>query len=1285
MSDSRITYLLSKKVAQLTKVVYQLNTRNEDHDADLDSLASAYEAQIDQIMTDAASKISRYKEEVERRKKVVIAADKFSSIIAQHDKEKEEFETRLQEVQKRASENLLQMKKMANKRLLELQQRVDSLDGSYKSALDQSAMLTKENGSLKAKVTELDASLSMMTDAKDKYQSQAAQFEEELRQSIINFNKKFDEQERKYTSEIELLRDALGKSSLNEDKQQKEIESLKDMLVVAQGKISDLEQSLSDGSSQMQDKISNLQHELGLKEEKIRLMRTNFDKLQKKYDDLKRELSMEKDDLQSRLQLAQGKISDLEQSLSDGSSQMQDKISNLQHELGLKEEKIRLMRTNFDKLQKKYDDLKRELSMEKDDLQSRLQRSLADLGSATSLLDERRKEIKELDIKINQYARERNESESRAIRSERELASATKELETLRQSEYDLQQELGELKRQYVEEKASVDRLQASLAEAKKRIDSLESDLRERGQMSGEKERELLATNERLLEECDQMKSTIKSLKERNSQLESDAKAEEDRRVQVSSLLTDVLTSTSGLVSSINEQIDSVTAQEETMSSDMAKVPEKYESGSMAMGGSPDLSSLTSEQKKNVLTIIESSLSSCQERGLGARKEEEAVYSKILDGLSEKVHHSKTHSSVSTPRGHTDIMNEQEKGQYDSIFGISSNILLTFQSLSKLFSLRAFKNNAFETLLDEHCDNIIKSEILRAEHAKLLKRIEDLELSSAQTSSSIQQELKQVKIDLEEERKGRALERTQFDRIKTELEAKITELEQSIAASTDKISSLSSSLSELEEDKTKLVAVNSDLQRQIEVLTDKCSKLAAKTEEYEEYISRLKDDEAKHLKDHGTVEEERRKALDRIKELEEQLRKSNKERDDLSNLLQRTKESLETLEGDRLREREFEISERDRINREWLAKEEAWKTEKEQFLKDHYEEMKKRDTIEHDLRTQLSQLETEYSNMKRDMEESMSDSKLHRERLEREKQEEIDRLKRHYEQLITQLNDKHDSILSQTKEELETRIRQLQRDKEKVDVEMEKVSNDLSLTRSRLADTNETVESLKRRLADVERESMQKQQEHADLLERTIIKMRKDMDRQRDDFEAEIRKCEKEHELEISSLLKQYKEGRESLNARIEALRAELAEHAEKWRKRSSLPEDVERIRNLEQALAMKDGEMRKIAEEKEYFRLELIGREEMYNKVFSSGKPTVAVFDPASRTPSQSSFAHSSRATAAARAQVQRSGTRTTSGRPKIAGRSSADGAKGSGRGLPPIQAGMKRSSSGGRAGYKY
>lgn len=52
---------MSKKIAQLTKVIYHLNTKNDDHDLEISKLNERHQGEIQQILRDAAAKVNQFK------------------------------------------------------------------------------------------------------------------------------------------------------------------------------------------------------------------------------------------------------------------------------------------------------------------------------------------------------------------------------------------------------------------------------------------------------------------------------------------------------------------------------------------------------------------------------------------------------------------------------------------------------------------------------------------------------------------------------------------------------------------------------------------------------------------------------------------------------------------------------------------------------------------------------------------------------------------------------------------------------------------------------------------------------------------------------------------------------------------------------------------------------------------------------------------------------------------------------------------------------------------------
>lgn len=62
---------MSKKIAQLTKVIYHLNTKNEDHALEIEQINANHQVEVQQILRDAANRIGKFKEALEAKQTAV--------------------------------------------------------------------------------------------------------------------------------------------------------------------------------------------------------------------------------------------------------------------------------------------------------------------------------------------------------------------------------------------------------------------------------------------------------------------------------------------------------------------------------------------------------------------------------------------------------------------------------------------------------------------------------------------------------------------------------------------------------------------------------------------------------------------------------------------------------------------------------------------------------------------------------------------------------------------------------------------------------------------------------------------------------------------------------------------------------------------------------------------------------------------------------------------------------------------------------------------------------------
>ena len=75
---------MSKKIAQLTKVIFHLHSKNEENSSYHTALSNAYEKEIETILRDANNIINRQKEALDRQKEMNNVQDKMREIEDRH-------------------------------------------------------------------------------------------------------------------------------------------------------------------------------------------------------------------------------------------------------------------------------------------------------------------------------------------------------------------------------------------------------------------------------------------------------------------------------------------------------------------------------------------------------------------------------------------------------------------------------------------------------------------------------------------------------------------------------------------------------------------------------------------------------------------------------------------------------------------------------------------------------------------------------------------------------------------------------------------------------------------------------------------------------------------------------------------------------------------------------------------------------------------------------------------------------------------------------------------------
>mmetsp|Transcript_29642 Transcript_29642/g.74551 ORF Transcript_29642/g.74551 Transcript_29642/m.74551 type:complete len:180 (+) Transcript_29642:72-611(+) len=127
---------MSKKIAQLTKVIFHLNSKNEDNQDDLSALADAYESEIDSILRDCSGKINKFKDRLDERKAVEREQKCVDELAKRHEEEKKEALLEWQGIRKDLLAENAKLKKQHEAGVKMMVKDIEGIKSEFKKRVD---------------------------------------------------------------------------------------------------------------------------------------------------------------------------------------------------------------------------------------------------------------------------------------------------------------------------------------------------------------------------------------------------------------------------------------------------------------------------------------------------------------------------------------------------------------------------------------------------------------------------------------------------------------------------------------------------------------------------------------------------------------------------------------------------------------------------------------------------------------------------------------------------------------------------------------------------------------------------------------------------------------------------------------------------------------------------------------------------------------------------------------------------------------------------------------------
>ncbi|XP_069871432.1 protein FAM184A isoform X2 [Dipodomys merriami] len=132
---------MSKKIAQLTKVIYALNTKNDEHESAIQALKDAHEEEIQQILAETREKILQYKSKVTEESDLKRKIQVLEASLEDHIKMKQQALTEFEAYKQRVEDMQLCAEAQHVQRIVTMSREVEEIRRKFEERLQSFGQL----------------------------------------------------------------------------------------------------------------------------------------------------------------------------------------------------------------------------------------------------------------------------------------------------------------------------------------------------------------------------------------------------------------------------------------------------------------------------------------------------------------------------------------------------------------------------------------------------------------------------------------------------------------------------------------------------------------------------------------------------------------------------------------------------------------------------------------------------------------------------------------------------------------------------------------------------------------------------------------------------------------------------------------------------------------------------------------------------------------------------------------------------------------------------------------
>jgi len=407
---------MSKKIAQLTRVIFHLNTKNDEYEYNLRAVVSAYEIELDTLVREANTSIQKYKDSVAKMQKNDELENQMKNLQDKIDIDKGKSITEFANYKRLMEEREVKFVKESNMKI-----------DTYKSEVEM--LRNKYDGLLK----NIDKMLSNNTEMSKAHKKEMADY-------VAEQNQKYNE----------LLKQKLDIEDLMKEKQ-KMIEGLKkDQEKLLERNNQELrsqkslnEKGLNDLKGGYEKRINDLEFQKNQLETRIKELELNEKDYKRKILELQNELNSKTKELDGIMQSTNSKGAEISillkkiTGLEEDNSKIKMELVNERNKGYMLESKMKQGEDRINGLEGEKSNMMKELMRLKEKYERSDMEKISESEKLRKEMDDLMKEITGLN-KTNQ---------SLMDLSENELRNKNKDIENLKGLIENLEKNMQELKR----------------------------------------------------------------------------------------------------------------------------------------------------------------------------------------------------------------------------------------------------------------------------------------------------------------------------------------------------------------------------------------------------------------------------------------------------------------------------------------------------------------------------------------------------------------------------------------------------------------------------------------------------------------------------------------------------------------------------------------------------------------------------------------------------------------------------------------------------------------------